>query len=124
MRSIGLPRQKHSDVGDGLSKAFEIVVTPVLFGLLGFGLDRWLGSTPWLTAIFATVALAGKFAAEWFRYESKMDELQDERTEGRSTEAHLVSLQVEDIRATLPTGVSLDSSQSAVDEVSVGSSSE
>jgi hypothetical protein len=120
MRLIGPPRQNHSDVGDGLSKAFEIVATPLLFGLLGYGLDRWLGSTPWLTAVFATSALAGKFAAEWFRYVSKMDQLRDERVEGLSTDARMVSLLVEDVRATLPSGVNLDSDE----QVSFRSASE
>jgi hypothetical protein len=42
-------REVESGFGDGLAKAFELVLTPAIFGLLGFGLDRWLGLTPLLT---------------------------------------------------------------------------
>ena len=107
MPATGLRRQNQSDVGDGLSKAIEMVATPVLFGLLGFGLDHWIGSTPWLTVAFAAVALMGKFASEWYRYEAKMRELEAELSDGRSDHRLHLSLRGNDEHSGLPAGVSL-----------------
>jgi hypothetical protein len=42
-----------NNYGDGLSIAFELVATPAIFGLIGFGLDRWLGTTPLFTLVFS-----------------------------------------------------------------------
>lgn len=37
--------------GDGLAQAFEVVVTPAIFGALGYAADRSLGTTPLLTIL-------------------------------------------------------------------------
>jgi len=50
-------RDVQNGFGDGLAKAFELVLTPALFGLAGFGLDRWLGLTPLLTIVLTVWAL-------------------------------------------------------------------
>lgn len=107
MPAKGLRKQNQSDVGDGLSKAIEMVATPVLFGLLGFGIDRWIGSTPWLTIVFASVALVGKFVSEWYRYEAKMRELEAELSDGRSDHRLNLSLRGSEEHSGLPAGVSL-----------------
>lgn len=44
--------------GDGLQQAFELVVTPAVFGFFGFLLDRWLGTTLIFTLLFTSVVLA------------------------------------------------------------------
>ena len=38
-------RDVSAGFGDGLSQAFELVVTPAIFGVVGFFIDRWLGTT-------------------------------------------------------------------------------
>jgi hypothetical protein len=38
-------REVSTGFGDGLSQAFELVMTPALFGAAGFFIDRWLGTT-------------------------------------------------------------------------------
>lgn len=58
--------------GDGLSRAFEFALTPVIFGAMGYGLDRWLGIVPVLTIILFLVAVAGVFAKAWYAYEARM----------------------------------------------------
>jgi F0F1-type ATP synthase assembly protein I len=50
-------RQVTQGPGDPLSKAFELVATPAIFGFLGFLLDRWLGLTPLFTATFTLFVL-------------------------------------------------------------------
>jgi hypothetical protein len=37
-------REVNSGFGDGLATAFELVVTPLFVGFLGFLVDRWLGT--------------------------------------------------------------------------------
>ena len=63
--------------GDGLAKAFELVLTPAILGLAGFGLDRWLGLTPLLTILFTVWALGAVSYMTWFRYESEMRRMED-----------------------------------------------
>jgi F0F1-type ATP synthase assembly protein I len=39
-------RELNRGAGDALSTAFELSVTPVLMGLIGWGLDAWIGTSP------------------------------------------------------------------------------
>lgn len=72
----------------GFSAAFELVATPALLGLIGYFIDRWLGTSP----VF-TIALAGFTACYviwklWYQYNAAMAELEAEligaRTGGRN----------------------------------------
>ena len=53
--------RQQSDVsngfGDGLQQAFELVVTPAIFGFLGYLLDRWLGTPLVFTFLLTSVVL-------------------------------------------------------------------
>jgi F0F1-type ATP synthase assembly protein I len=51
------PQDRPSDVdrralnrgfGDAMARAFELAVTPTIFGFFGWLLDRWLGTAPFL----------------------------------------------------------------------------
>jgi F0F1-type ATP synthase assembly protein I len=51
------PQDRSSDVdrralnrgfGDAMARAFELAVTPTIFGFFGWLLDRWLGTAPFL----------------------------------------------------------------------------
>jgi F0F1-type ATP synthase assembly protein I len=57
---------------DGLARAIEIVVTPLLFGLLGRVIDGWLGTEPWFMIGFGAFAVAGLFARMWVKYDREM----------------------------------------------------
>lgn len=64
-------REVNAGFGDGLATAFEMVVTPAIFGFFGFLLDRWLGTGPWLmfglglfTFGYELWKLAGRYNAE------------------------------------------------------------
>jgi Flp pilus assembly protein TadB len=63
--------------GDGLAKAFELVLTPAILGLAGFGLDRWLGLTPLFTIVLTLWALAVVSYMTWFRYEAEMRRMEE-----------------------------------------------
>lgn len=51
-------RELNEGFGDGLAQAFELVVTPAIFGVLGYLLDRWLGTVPIFTIVFTLFVLS------------------------------------------------------------------
>jgi hypothetical protein len=70
-------REVQHGFGDGLAKAFELVLTPAIFGVAGLGLDRWLGLTPLLTVLLTVWALCGVCYMTWFRYDAEMRSLEE-----------------------------------------------
>jgi hypothetical protein len=66
----------YNTFGQGFSRAFELAVTPALFGLLGYGLDQWLGTLPVFTAILSLVALVGMMLRTWYGYCYRMEALE------------------------------------------------
>lgn len=71
--------------GDGLSIAFELVATPAIFGLIGFSLDRWLGTTPYLVIAFSLLAFFTVVGLTIWRYGLEMDRVEGERRSERIT---------------------------------------
>jgi hypothetical protein len=69
---LAAKRQLNLGYSDGLSRALEIVLTPVIFGFLGGLLDAWLGTRPAFTIAFAVFAVAGLFVKLWIRYDHDM----------------------------------------------------
>ena len=65
-------QQTYQGFGDTLAVAFELAVTPVVFGLIGYGLDRWLGIVPLLTTVLVLFAIAGLSVRMWFDYDTRM----------------------------------------------------
>jgi len=45
-------------LGDGLARGVEFVLTPLICGIVGHFLDRWLGTEPVLTVILVVWAFA------------------------------------------------------------------
>ncbi len=62
----------YNGAGEGLSRAFELALTPAIFGGFGYLLDRWLGLVPVLTIIFFLVAMAGLMARMYYGYDARM----------------------------------------------------
>lgn len=58
--------------GDGLALAFELALTPLIFGLIGYGLDRWLGLLPVLTVVLVLLCIVGLSMRMWFEYDAQM----------------------------------------------------
>jgi len=65
-------QQTYRGFGDALAMAFEMVMTPLLFGLGGYGLDRWLGTSPVFTVILSLLAIIGMSARMWYGYDARM----------------------------------------------------
>jgi hypothetical protein len=65
-----LPDLKSRDkgFGDGLSAAFELVVTPAIFGFGGFLLDRALGTVPVFTLVLSVAVLTYMVWKLWVQY--------------------------------------------------------
>lgn len=42
----------------GLRMSYELVAAILVGGLIGYGLDRWLGTTPWLFLVFFVLGFA------------------------------------------------------------------
>jgi hypothetical protein len=65
-------RALYQGFGDTLAVAFELAFTPVVVGLMGYGLDRWLGTLPILTIIFVLMAIVGLSVRMWYGYDARM----------------------------------------------------
>jgi F0F1-type ATP synthase assembly protein I len=53
---------------------FELVFSPLLLALVGYGLDRLLGTLPVFTIIFAVVGLTGAVVKLYFTYRYEMQQ--------------------------------------------------
>jgi hypothetical protein len=56
----------------GFSRGFEIALTPLILGAIGYGLDRWIGIVPVFTILFFLVAVVGVFARMYYAYDARM----------------------------------------------------
>lgn len=63
-------RARRNGFDDGLSQALSLVVGPVLFGLIGFLLDRALGTGPLLAVVLSAFGFLGAVVALYFRYQA------------------------------------------------------
>ena len=61
---------------DGLTVGLELVLTPVLFGFIGWRLDRFFGSGPVLLVLFFVLVLAYEVWKLTARYGAEMDDEQ------------------------------------------------
>ena len=64
-----LTQSMHKSTG-----SYELVLSPLILALVGYGLDRWLGTVPFLTIIFAVLGLAGACIKIYYGYRNERDE--------------------------------------------------
>ena len=62
------------------SGGFELVLSPFLLAVIGFGLDRLLGLSPVLTILFAVVGVAGAVIKIVIGYDREMAHHRDQAT--------------------------------------------
>lgn len=65
-------RQLSRGYGDAMTRAFEIVLTPLIFGGLGWLLDRALGTSPGFMLGLGAFAVVGTFVKMWIVYDQDM----------------------------------------------------
>mgnify|MGYP000368436904 CR=1 FL=1 len=58
--------------GNALGLAVEMVGTPMIFGLLGWLLDRWLGTSPVFTLVLFLFGIVGMAVRTYYAYVEKM----------------------------------------------------
>lgn len=66
----------------GMRMAAELVAAVIVGGAIGYGLDRWLGSTPWLFLLFFVLGFAAGVVNVVRAYEKMQKEIM-QRTGGR-----------------------------------------
>lgn len=66
-----LPK-KHVRNDDSLGLGIEVAFVVGLFFAIGFVLDRWLGTTPWLMVTMSCLGAVGLFVTYRYRYEARM----------------------------------------------------
>ncbi len=66
-------RELYNGFGDTMARAFEFVVTPMLFGFGGHLIDGRAGTEPVFTALLAGLALAGTSIRMYYGYQAAMD---------------------------------------------------
>jgi len=64
-----LSEQVHRSTG-----GFELVFSPLLLALVGYGLDRLFGTVPVLTIVFAVIGLAGAVIKLYCTYRLEMEQ--------------------------------------------------
>lgn len=79
-------RELNAGFGDALARAFELVATPGVFGLLGWLLDRKLGTTPLFALVFFFVVLGYVVWKLWSGYVSDMQRHERLLGFGKATE--------------------------------------
>ena len=60
------------NLGDGLARAFELAVTPMVFGAFGYLLDAWLHTRPLFMIVLVVLSLVGISIRMWFGYDQEM----------------------------------------------------
>jgi len=59
---------------NALNRAFEFALTTAIFAAAGYGLDRWLGTSPLLVIVLSLLGVIGQFVRSWYVYEAEMRE--------------------------------------------------
>ncbi len=65
-------QELNNGFGTALSRAFELVLTPIVFGLLGFGIDHLLSTGRAFTLGLFVFGLAGVVARIYYAYDRDM----------------------------------------------------
>jgi F0F1-type ATP synthase assembly protein I len=65
-------RGLYNGFGDGLAQAFEFAVTPAIFGVIGYFIDRAIGTVPLFTIILSLFCIVGIFVKTWYVYDAEM----------------------------------------------------
>lgn len=78
---LKLPARQIVVTDSAIGKGLDIALTLAIFFGIGFGLDRWLGTTPLFMIVLSVAAAVGLMARTWSRYESSMQQHEAERRE-------------------------------------------
>jgi Putative F0F1-ATPase subunit Ca2+/Mg2+ transporter len=85
LRWVGFRRSALQQGSRSQSQGFELALTPAVFGLIGYGIDRLLGTVPAVTIVLAVFAFVGVAVRMWFGYDAQM-KVEQERYRVRKAE--------------------------------------
>jgi len=73
------PRQQRflQDIDKANTGAFELVLTPLILALAGYGLNRVLGTRPVITVVFAALGLFGAVYKLYLEYTARMKQAEE-----------------------------------------------
>ncbi len=74
MDELTARRDLYQGFGNALAQAVELVGAPLLFGVGGWALDRWLGWFPVLTIVLGLWGLVGGVLRAYYAYAEKMSQ--------------------------------------------------
>ena len=75
---LSAKRELNNGFGNSLSTAVELVVSPILFGVIGWRLDAWVGTSPVFTLALFAFTLGYVVWKQYVTYSAKMDRQQHE----------------------------------------------
>jgi len=104
-------RELNNGFGDALARSFEFAMTPMIFGAVGFAIDRALDTSVVFTVTMIVFGLVGVLIRWYYDYEHKISIVENQRTDRRNAQplaAPVLGKPIDD-RGGLPTGVTLDS---------------
>ena len=70
------PIKALADAEDGVTAAFELVLTPAAFAFLGYLIDRWTGVGPLFVFILGGTVGVYEIGKLWYTYTQRMKELE------------------------------------------------
>ena len=60
------------------SGSYELVLSAVIFALIGWAVDRWLGTTPVFILVFTVAGFVGAAASLYYRYKYRISQIEAE----------------------------------------------
>lgn len=79
LSSVIVPSRKPVASDSGISQGAELAGSVVVFLLIGFGIDAWLGTTPLFMISLTVFAVVGQSVKMYFTYSRQMERLEAER---------------------------------------------
>ena len=77
-------QELNNGFGNALARAFEMVVTPMVFIALGYGLGSLVGARPVLTFAFGAFGVVGTIVRRLYGYDLEMRRHEEQGTWSRT----------------------------------------
>jgi F0F1-type ATP synthase assembly protein I len=74
---------------DQVGRGMDVVFTLALFLGAGYLVDRWLDTVPVFMIVSVMIGSIGLFVSLKYRYEATMQQLEDQRRDGRRVAPHV-----------------------------------
>ena len=85
MFDLSAKRELNNGFGNALTAAVELAVTPALLALIGWQIDRWLGTSPLFLLVLFTFTVGYVSWKQYVGYDAKMRQ-QEQQIPGHRTD--------------------------------------